>query len=516
MSFISPLPSTGHCTPVDPTNIIDYSASRTQGHPSLDHQSQWARESHAMPRFFRGHNIDISDVVATAPEILLEKNARYVRLKLIAGERTVEVNDLRESIASQYNELESQRKELEALKIRCDTYRETIDVFAKNCITLKTASGDATPIILMANVPFTADMKKGETDRDSGTAGTKAKPGRQRQDSDDDSMSEYIYLQNADGTTVSKKVISRMSEKAQAIWEALDERGLAPTTFDNISEIAWDFYARIMLNDPEFFFLQLCDDGQWKLKEWSNSSYSSWYGNRGVRQKKAESNDSIPDDTNPVQLGSTNKKIDRNICMRHWNKLQPGGQGLASEFDVYFKTLSDTDKEVSRPLEMYSKYHLEFLKLSTAIQEGNACSPKSNCTFLSYLRYSLDRIVILEEGQNCSEVGRRHTAQVQVAQLKSIGPALLISISMLLLSLLRPLLVSWTLSPVSLSLCMSMDPLKSLSRCLVSSSSLLLSNLGINYSGRSCSFRRFHRTSPDWPTSLCINSMDRSPLKNVQ
>ncbi|KAH8998856.1 hypothetical protein EDB86DRAFT_779286 [Lactarius hatsudake] len=306
MSFISPLPSTGHCTPADPANIIDYGASRTQGHPSPDHQSQWPCESHTMPRFFRGHNIDISDVVATAPEILLEKNAHYVRLKLIVGERTAEVNELRETIASQCNELE-------ALKIRCDTYQETIDVFAKNCITLRTASGDAAPIILMTDIPLTADMNEGETDGDFSTAGTKAKPGRQRQDSDEDSMSEYFYLQNSDGTTVSKEVISRMSEKAQAIWEALDERGLAPTTFDNISEIAWDFYARIMLNDPEFFFLQLCDDGQWKLKEWSNSSYSSWYDNRGV-QKKAESNDSIPDDTNPVRLGSTNKttnNIDR-------------------------------------------------------------------------------------------------------------------------------------------------------------------------------------------------------------
>ena len=35
--------------------------------------------------------------------------------------------------------------------------------------------------------------------------------------------------------------------------------------------------------------------------------------------------------------------------MRHWNELQPGGQGLASEFSVYFKTLSDSDKEVSLP-----------------------------------------------------------------------------------------------------------------------------------------------------------------------
>ncbi|KAI9464988.1 hypothetical protein BJY52DRAFT_1221103 [Lactarius psammicola] len=35
----------------------------------------------------------------------------------------------------------------------------------------------------------------------------------------------------------------------------------------------------------------------------------------------------------------------KNICMRQWNKQQPGGQGLAANFDMYFKGLSDADKE---------------------------------------------------------------------------------------------------------------------------------------------------------------------------
>ncbi|KAI9465901.1 hypothetical protein BJY52DRAFT_1220611 [Lactarius psammicola] len=35
----------------------------------------------------------------------------------------------------------------------------------------------------------------------------------------------------------------------------------------------------------------------------------------------------------------------KNICMRQWNEQQPGGQGLAANFDVYFKGLSDADKE---------------------------------------------------------------------------------------------------------------------------------------------------------------------------
>ena len=32
--------------------------------------------------------------------------------------------------------------------------------------------------------------------------------------------------------------------------------------------------------------------------------------------------------------------------MHRWNERQPGGQGLLTDFDAYFKTLLDTDKEV--------------------------------------------------------------------------------------------------------------------------------------------------------------------------
>ncbi|KAH9012919.1 hypothetical protein EDB84DRAFT_1568917 [Lactarius hengduanensis] len=35
----------------------------------------------------------------------------------------------------------------------------------------------------------------------------------------------------------------------------------------------------------------------------------------------------------------------RNICMRQWNEKQPGGQGLASDFDAHFKSLTDAEKE---------------------------------------------------------------------------------------------------------------------------------------------------------------------------
>ncbi|KAH9014396.1 hypothetical protein EDB84DRAFT_1443870 [Lactarius hengduanensis] len=35
----------------------------------------------------------------------------------------------------------------------------------------------------------------------------------------------------------------------------------------------------------------------------------------------------------------------RVVCMRRWNELQPGGQGLASDFEEYFKALTKADKE---------------------------------------------------------------------------------------------------------------------------------------------------------------------------
>ena len=55
-------------------------------------------------------------MVASASEKLLEANAFYMRLKLIAGEHMAELNRLQEICVAQ-------RKEIEVLKIRCDTYQ---------------------------------------------------------------------------------------------------------------------------------------------------------------------------------------------------------------------------------------------------------------------------------------------------------------------------------------------------------------------------------------------------------
>ncbi|KAI9432711.1 hypothetical protein H4582DRAFT_2061538 [Lactarius indigo] len=54
----------------------------------------------------------------------------------------------------------------------------------------------------------------------------------------------------------------------------------------------------------------------------------------------------------------------KNICMRQWNERQPGGQGLAADFDAYFKGLSDVDKEA---------HYL--VSLRPAVQKGDAYCP---------------------------------------------------------------------------------------------------------------------------------------------
>ena len=53
--------------------------------------------------------------------------------------------------------------------------------------------------------------------------------------------------------------------------------------------VAWEYYARTMLNEPRQEFLQLCNDNQWKLQEWMQQNYSPWakrHGLWGVRLSK--------------------------------------------------------------------------------------------------------------------------------------------------------------------------------------------------------------------------------------
>ena len=58
---------------------------------------------------------------------------------------------------------------------------------------------------------------------------------------------------------------------------------MAPQSFGQISMRAWEYYSSTMLADEAFEFLLFCDDGEWKLREWSTRSYPSWYRNKFIK-----------------------------------------------------------------------------------------------------------------------------------------------------------------------------------------------------------------------------------------
>jgi hypothetical protein len=79
-------------------------------------------------------------------------------------------------------------------------------------------------------------------------------------------------------------------------------------TFGKMSSSAWEYFSRLILSDLNHAFLRWCDDGEWKLREWSTQNYSSWTLNIGLRQKKQKdaktegSDASILDDTKLICL----------------------------------------------------------------------------------------------------------------------------------------------------------------------------------------------------------------------
>lgn len=124
------------------------------------------------------------------------------------------------------------------------------------------------------------NAQRGETDGDATSTRGKGKRGRPRKGSDHDNKTSHFYLQNADGGPVTEEQIMDMSRKARMLWRALDRDGMAPPTFGQISMSAWEYYSSILLADEALEFLLLCDDGEWKLREWSTRSYPSWHRNK--------------------------------------------------------------------------------------------------------------------------------------------------------------------------------------------------------------------------------------------
>ncbi|KAH9069388.1 hypothetical protein EDB83DRAFT_2518517 [Lactarius deliciosus] len=84
-----------------------------------------------------------------------------------------------------------------------------------------------------------------------------------------------------------------------------------------------------------------------------------------TKKQKSSGAPAIPTQTNSI----------RNICMRHWNQLQPGGQGTAAHFDAYYKALLDAEKEPFKK-QMYIGRGAT-RKANAAANKGNAASTSS-------------------------------------------------------------------------------------------------------------------------------------------
>lgn len=148
-----------------------------------------------------------------------------------------------------------------------------------------------------------AAQPKGETDGNAITVATKNKVGRPRKSTDADSLGiqgethRHLYLEREDGTPISVSELRALSQKVHSLWQSLRALGFAPKTWGKITSIAWEYYARSMLSEPGLEFLRLCDDGQWKLKEWTQLNYSPWTKRNGIREARPKKE---PGEDNPL------------------------------------------------------------------------------------------------------------------------------------------------------------------------------------------------------------------------
>ena len=106
-----------------------------------------------------------------------------------------------------------------------------------------------------------------------------------------------MYLQGHDGVPVSAETIAKLSNKVRSVWDFLNTKDMAPTTFSKMSWAVWDLFARAMLTDPRFDFLLLyvttrngsCENGPLRVTQAglvTGESDRRTLARRRVRMKK--------------------------------------------------------------------------------------------------------------------------------------------------------------------------------------------------------------------------------------
>ncbi|KAI9433542.1 hypothetical protein H4582DRAFT_2060944 [Lactarius indigo] len=298
---------------IDPSLLGDQQSSHYDPHSYRQYDSSSDR-----PRSHMGSNYmtltqhkspDLEAVVLNASARLLESNGHFVRVQMTSEKRAMEITRLEEALTALTKENDKLKEEIRdmglELKMLRSQHENTTGSRGSGIRSgLRTGTVPAKPaprkrmdfsmVIQWTKKEFRHAMAKisnarrGEMDGSATSVRKKRKPGRPRKgsnDNDNDHVTPHFYLENEDGTPVDEDQIADMSRKARMLWATLNEEGLAPATFGHITDTAWEYYLRMMLADEAHDFLLLCDDGEWKLWEWSTRSYPSWHRNRNPGSK---------------------------------------------------------------------------------------------------------------------------------------------------------------------------------------------------------------------------------------
>lgn len=93
-----------------------------------------------------------------------------------------------------------------------------------------------------------------------------------------DTKYRYPYLENADGSTVSREILEMVGQRARRLWQSMNAVGHAPPSWGKASENAYVYFNSEMLNEPKFIFFRYCE-GNWKITRWATKAYPSWVHN---------------------------------------------------------------------------------------------------------------------------------------------------------------------------------------------------------------------------------------------
>jgi hypothetical protein len=217
-----------------------------------------------------------------------------------------------DSFVGEYHEMEA--------KSASDGVRRPLPFAGLGPLPQLLAQGDKPSVIYWLRELFQGTpeaQQKGETDGNATIIAQKNKVGRPLKSTDANNIPgnkhKHIYLEREDGTPISVLDLRLLSNKAHKIWETLLNHGWAPKSWGKISSVASDFHARSILNTPGLEFLQLCDDGQWKLMEWTQQNYSGWAWRNGLweaRPKKESREPSTLDDKALFQIDPSEEPED--------------------------------------------------------------------------------------------------------------------------------------------------------------------------------------------------------------